>query len=556
MYHLPCQAQIKLKINGVDDTLKENIRLHLSGWEKIPPGSPAAAAKSIRAAVNKSMQPLGYYQANIDPVIDGNQLTLNIDPGPPMLWEQSDIVIPPLPADVQERIQPWRTSDLLKTGSVLNHQNYDEFKKGVVTAVRQVGYLDAKWEQSRLLIDVARQRARAVLHLASGERYKIKSITFNGSDLSEKTTNTLIDTQPGAWYDADDIGLVYDNLLGSGYFKYANIDVEQEAPDQATLDIELTDHPSDQFTTGIGYGTDTGARGKLGWTRTMVDPRGDSIFSNLQVSEIGEELSTQYRIPWPHPLERYLSWDTGWRREITTDRESSLFSTGLSFNRSSRKRWQYKFGLNLEHEKYRQGNSDDQIVTYILPNYQYLQRHVLGEKSGHRSLIKVWFNTALGISILDDQSRFFSVESGVSYDVELSYRHGFATRVDLGGIATDDFYTVPLSKRFYTGGDQTVRGYKYNAISSEDPDGELLGGQFLNVFSMEYRYRYLPEWMAAVFVDTGRAYISGDEPFYKSAGIGLRWQLPVGMIAFDLAQPIGDPDENKVRLHVYMSATL
>lgn len=101
----------------------------------------------------------------------------------------------------------------------------------------------------------------------------------------------FIDIQFGVWYDVDDIGLVYDNLLGSGYFKYVNIDVEQEVSDQVILDIELIDYFLDQFIIGIGYGIDIGVCGKFGWICIMVDFCGDSIFSNLQVLEIGEELS-------------------------------------------------------------------------------------------------------------------------------------------------------------------------------------------------------------------------------------------------------------------------
>lgn len=556
LFSVPVQAKFKLKIEGVNKVQEDNIRLHLSNWEALPTGKPETVYKQIRNTVNKSLQPLGYYEARVESHIDGNTLSLSIQPGPPVVWGKEDIVIPELMPDVQRQVDRLLASHPFKPGQVINHQTYDQFKKNVLTRIRQSGYLDARWVSNRLLVNLDSHQARVELHLESGQRYRISDIDFSGSALSSNTTYILINTETGIWYDADQLGSIYDNLLGSGYFKYANIDVQQEPPDEATLNIELTDQPSDQFSTGIGYGTDTGMRGKLGWTRSMVNQRGDSIFNSLQVSEIGEELTTQYRIPWPHPLEEYLSWDTGWQREDTTDRESSLFSTGLSYNLSSHNRWQHKFGLNLEHEKYQQGDNEDQVVTYVLPNYRYLLRINKGNKPGNRSLLKLWFNTALGISILDDDARFLGAEVGASYDKELSYRHGFATRFTLGGIATDDLYTVPLSKRFYTGGDQTVRGYKYNSLSTRDADDELLGGQFLNVFSLEYRYRYLPNWMLAVFADTGRAYISSEEPFNTGAGIGIRWQLPVGMFAFDLATPIDHPDENKVRLHVYMSSLL
>jgi translocation and assembly module TamA len=121
---------------------------------------------------------------------------------------------------------------------------------------------------------------------------------------------------------------------------------------------------------------------------------------------------------------------------------------------------------------------------------------------------------------------------------------------------THDFYTVPLSKRFYTGGDQTVRGYRYNSLAPEDENGELIGGQFLNVFSVEYRYALTQEWRLATFADTGRTYISSHDPFHSGAGLGLRWILPIGEISFDIAKPVTGEDKSSPRLHVYMGVFL
>ncbi|MGB1058901.1 MAG: BamA/TamA family outer membrane protein, partial [Ketobacter sp.] len=126
----------------------------------------------------------------------------------------------------------------------------------------------------------------------------------------------------------------------------------------------------------------------------------------------------------------------------------------------------------------------------------------------------------------------------------------------LGGIMTNNFYSVPLSKRFYTGGDQTVRGYKYNSLAPEDEDGDLLGGQFLNVFSVEYQYALNEEWSLATFADTGRTFISSHDPFHSGAGFGLRWHLPIGTFSFDIAKPITGEDKSSPRVHIYLGMLL
>jgi translocation and assembly module TamA len=550
------RAQLKLSIHGVPAELSDNVRLHLSRWEKLPSGSEDSVRKTIEAAVTKSLQPLGYYQPQIEITISEDQLNLNIEAGNPVTWGSTDIQIPTPAQAFNESLQTLLSKPPFPPGESINHEHYDDYKKKVLLSVRRQGYLDATWSKSRLQINLDTNLANVILHLSLGTRYRIDHITISGSELSDKTTLQLIDAQPGDWYSADNIGVIYDNLLSSGYFSNAIIDVETNPPDSANLQVELTDQPTDQFSTGLGYGTDTGARGKLGWTRSRLNHRGDSLYTNLQVSQIGQEVTAQYQIPWPHPLQRYISWDTGWKREETTDRETTLLSTGISFNRSQRKRWQYSAGINLENEVYQQGDNPEETITYFLPNFHYLERLILGNHYDPDAILRFWFDSSLGFSVVSNHALFLSSNIGASYSTDFNERHGMAARFELGGIMTDNFYSIPISKRFYTGGDQTVRGYKYNSIAPVDDNNELIGGQFLNVFSLEYRYQLAENWKLAAFTDTGRTYISSHDPFHSGAGLGLRWELPVGMVAFDVAKPITGEENSSFRVHIYMGMLL
>ncbi|WP_158643533.1 autotransporter assembly complex protein TamA [Ketobacter alkanivorans] len=555
---MPKLAEAKLKINvvGVDNGLKENVSLHLSNWDAIPEGDEDSIRKAIRSSVRDALQPFGYYEASIK-ISWGNQsLDIHIEPGPVVVWGKSDINVPQPESGLKPKALKLIQTPPFIVGQPMRHQLYDNYKKELLLSLRQQGYLDANWSQSALQVNLDQHTAVVILHMTLGQRYRINDIQISGSDLSDKTSRQLVNTHAGEWYDTDKVGIIYENLLSSGYFKNAIIDVESTPPNQATLNIELEDQPKDQFTTGIGYGTDTGMRGKLGWTRPKVNARGDNIYSNMQVSQIGEEVTVQYHIPWPHPLERYLSWDTGWKREETTDRESAQLSTGIALKRSQRKQWQYSVGVNLENETYRQGNNPEETITYILPNYHFIERLVYGSSNNPTAILKYWIDSSLGFNVLSDNTLFLSGEIGASYTLDLTSEDAISTRFALGGIMTDDFYSVPLSKRFYTGGDQTVRGYKYNSLAPKDENGELQGGQFLNVFSLEYRYRLNEEWQLATFADTGRTFISSHDPFHSGAGVGLRWTIPVGTFSFDIAKPVTAEEDKSLRLHIYLGMLL
>lgn len=556
---LPSLASAKLKINlsGIKGEAADNVLLHLSRWETIPDGDEDNIRRGIHRSVREGLQPYGYYEPDIQSHWDDKSLNVEVDPGPVVLWGESDISIPLPTSELRPAAMEMIQSPPFVAGKPMRHAVYDQYKQSLLLLLRQQGYLEANWTQNRLQVDLEQHRARVILHMNLGQRYRITNIQVSGTNLSDKTTRELLETHEGEWYDADRIGIIYENLLSSGFFSNAVITEETTPPDQATLYIALEDQPKDQFTTGVGYGTDTGMRGRLGWTRSRVNNRGDDIYSNLQVSQIGEEITFQYHIPWPHPLRRYLSWDTGWKREETTDRESALLSTGIALKRSERKQWLYSAGINLESEIYRQGDNPKESVTYLLPNYHFIERLLFGAPGNHSAELKYWLDTSLGFNVLAaENTLFLSTEIGANYTLDLTAKHAIAARFSLGGIMTDDFYSVPLSKRFYTGGDQSVRGYRYNSLAPEDDSGDLLGGQFLNVFSLEYQYILNEEWRLATFADTGRTYISSHDPFHSGAGIGLRWNMPVGTFSFDLAKPVTAEEKSSFRIHIYLGMML
>ena len=126
----------------------------------------------------------------------------------------------------------------------------------------------------------------------------------------------------------------------------------------------------------------------------------------------------------------------------------------------------------------------------------------------------------------------------------------------MGILINDDFDKVPSSKRFFTGGDQTVRGYQFESLSSRNSESDLIGGDRLNVVSLEYRWRFKPHWAVATFVDSGRAYINSKEPFHTGAGVGIRWLSPIGQMSMDVAMPVNDNEYDGFQIHISMGPSI
>ena len=88
-----------------------------------------------------------------------------------------------------------------------------------------------------------------------------------------------------------------------------------------------------------------------------------------------------------------------------------------------------------------------------------------------------------------------------------------------------------------SGGDDSIRGYKFESLGPLDVDGNVVGGNRLAVASIEYEYPIGEQWSVAVFADAGNAYRDGDFNSVSGVGAGLRWHSPLGPIRFDVAFP-------------------
>jgi translocation and assembly module TamA len=127
-------------------------------------------------------------------------------------------------------------------------------------------------------------------------------------------------------------------------------------------------------------------------------------------------------------------------------------------------------------------------------------------------------------------------------------------RLQLGKVWVEPFEDLPLSQRFFAGGDQSVRGFDYQALAPRNEDGDVIGGRYLAVASVELEQLLVGNWGAAVFTDHGNAVNDLDEDLRTSVGVGLRYRSPVGVFRLDVARAT-DGDES-ARLHLSLGVDL
>ena len=129
-------------------------------------------------------------------------------------------------------------------------------------------------------------------------------------------------------------------------------------------------------------------------------------------------------------------------------------------------------------------------------------------------------------------------------------------RVDAGSTLGDGTLDLPVSLRFFAGGDNSVRGYAYKSLGPVDEEGDPVGGRHLLTGSIEYEHPVKgDDWWVAAFADGGNAFDTDRIKLRAGYGVGVRWYSPIGRVRLDLAFPSDDKDD-AWRLHFGLGADL
>jgi len=550
----PSWAQIRIDITGADPELSNNVRNHIGVIADDEVAHPRKLRQRLRQIIPLATEALGYYGTHFDLKIDDKTVVIQLKPGEPVRWLSPNLQVDGEAAEL-EAVQTKLKNVPITAGAVINHGDYDRFKRELLETCLEYGFLDARYEAGTLAVDIEAHQATATLHLDCGQRYHFGAIQFADSQLNYDLLQRLVPIAPDEPYRKHKISELYRNLQNSHYF--GDIDIET-TPDASThavaVSVKTKDAPRHQLSIGLGYGTDTGPRLKFRWERPLVNSAGHSFSVETSISQPIQNLTADYRIPLQRPLDQYLDVPTTFERKIVEDTDSTLGKVGLFYNDRYDDTWRGSYGANIEVESYQQGSAPRQTQRYLVPGTTFTDL-VLPEGVDPLWGHKAWVAAAGSLPQLGADSAFLRVDAGYKRLINTFGSQLLVARVEVGAIATDDINNIPSSQRFFTGGDATVRGFDYESLAPADATGKLVGGRFLNVGSVDYSVKVRESWRAAVFIDAGRAFDTVGDPWHKAAGVGVRWLSPVGQIRIDLAFPLNEV-ERSWRLHIFMGPPL
>ncbi|AEC17029.1 outer membrane protein assembly factor YaeT [Gallibacterium anatis UMN179] len=554
---------ITLKVEGIKNKAAyNNVMVHLSSLKTIPVENSDRYYYLASKTIDEALRAVGYFNSKIDyqfvpqPNAKQDLLIANVALDEPVKIAEIQVQLLG-DAEKDENFLALQ-KQVPKLGSVLNQGVYDDYKGELEKVALAKGFFDYQFLTHRLAILPSAHEAYWQLAFDSGKRYRYGNIRFQGSQIREDYLRNILAIQSGDPYLINDLSELSTDLSASNWFKSVlvqpNIDKQSKKVD---LDVLVQPRLKNSYEIGIGYGTDVGPRLQFGWNKPWINSRGQSFSSNFYISDPKKTIEATYKIPLlKQPLNYYYEISTGYEEEKKNDTDTSGLTLAILRYWNRETGWQNSFGVRARYDNFTQANVSNRTLL-IYPTAGFNRTRVRGGLFPYwgdsQKITLNWGNKAVGSDV-----DFYSAIASTSWIRTYAENHRFLTRAEIGYLSTNQFDKIPPALRFFAGGDRSIRGYGYHKISPKDKNGELTGANRLFTASIEYQYQVKPKWWGAIFYDTGFAsdrFAFND--LRKGAGIGVRWNSPIGAVKFDIATPINDKDDSKnIQFYIGIGAEL
>ena len=354
------------------------------------------------------------------------------------------------------------------------------------------------------------------------------------------------------------------NLLNLDLFHSIHMEFRQEGekPRQVPIRIRVAEKEPRSIRLGAGYSTDEEFIGRAAWQHRNWLGGGRRLSAELRLSAIQRSVGATFVQPY------FLDHDTLLRNDIQQGQEDED-TYFLNYSRLRPRIERYFsptfsgfIGYRVEFLKFNAVGSSTIRALEGLRREGLLSGPTLGlvwdttedplnpTQGGMLSVVASQAGTVWG-----GDYQFFNLTAEAKHYQRLGWGVVLASRLKMG---LSDFFgsarNIPLSERFYAGGDGSVRGYGRRKLGALNAADDPLGGLSMIEGSVELRRPLWRELAGAVFLDFGQLSLeSYDIPvddLQFAPGFGLSYATRIGPLRFDVGFPI-DPADDDEPWHVH-----
>jgi translocation and assembly module TamA len=552
--------RIRIEIDGVDKPIADNIRSYLSltrylQRQDLTDDQVRRLADRAVDEATDALRPFGYYEPVVRSRTTRDEpnwiVRLKVSLGEPVKLANVDVAIEGDGSEDRVLLDVVGASSV-KPGAQLSHPAYESLKTSLLRTAQERGYLDSQLTRRELVVDPANRRADVHIALVTGSRYRFGAIDVEQNAINPRLLQSFLRFKEGDPFLAEQLRNTQFALEDSQYFGSVTVTAGDRDRESRTVPITIRGEKirRDRYSVSTGYGTDTGVRGKATWDNRLVNDRGHRMQVELTASSVLTELITRYIIPVGDPSLEKLEFSAAYINEDIGDLNSERYELTGGYTEVLG-RWQRVLFLKVNREKTSFPDGRDETDLLLIPGVSYasLPPNFL---TGWVRDAAYYFELSGSPSTLGSDSSYLRFYARGEKVWPIKGPWWLRARGEVGASWVDNFSELPASQRFFAGGDRSVRGYGLNELSPmevdpNDPDAgpKAVGGENKLVVSLELERDFPKNFRGAIFVDSGNAFNDWADPgLVYSAGVGVRFKLPMLMLGVDVAKSLTDPDKS------------
>ncbi|MEJ2586361.1 MAG: outer membrane protein assembly factor BamA [Deltaproteobacteria bacterium] len=394
--------------------------------------------------------------------------------------------------------------------------------------------------------------------ITKGPKVRFERITISGNQITrDKVIRRELKVIEGDYFSGKAIKQSNENLHRLGFFEDVQIKTKKGThKDTMDVDVEVKERGTRTFSVGAGYSAAYSAFVMFEIADQNFLGYGQQLQATARIGGLNTEFDISFVEPWL--FDKPLSLGANlykWKQEYD-DYTRSSYGGAVSLGFPLKFVDDYTRGL-VRYD-YDHANISD-VTETSGPLYDMKGTNITSSASiifkrdsrndnwnpSRGSINEISFQYAGGFLRGDEE--FNKYQARTAWFFPLFWETVFMAQGRWGYI--QDRGHLSVYQKFFLGGINTVRGFKYWSISPVDENGYKIGGTKMMCYNLEYRFPVLKEQgvVGLVFFDAGNVF--GEDQSWtfsgirKSAGAGVRWYSPIGPLRLEYGfnlEPQGD----------------
>ena len=431
----------------------------------------------------------------------------------------------------------------LRTGDVFSVGRVRETTNAILNLYSTIGRASADVNPRRDQLPAVNQ-INLTFEITEGPEVYVERINITGNVRSQdKILRRELPLHEGELYTLQKRERARQRLVNLGYFETVNV-TTQPGSDKTRIivNIEVVERATGIFSIGGGYSSVDSLVGTIDLAQRNFLGRGWEVAIRIRAGAVTQQGTISFTDPWL--FDRPLSGGFDIYKSIRDYQDYTYDTTGLNLRMSHpfAEYWRWHTGYRLSQDII--DNLSDNATPELVAQKGTTITSAIGASLTRDSRDVIAAPTkgaqttmAVDFAGLGGDAQFYKLTFLQTYFRPIWFGHILALRGEVGYLAGWGGVEVPLYERFYLGGPNTIRAFKFRSVSPVDSAGFKEGGTSEILGNVEYVVPLPFGLRVAVFFDIGNVY-GFDTKFDPTdlrygPGGGIRWQSPFGPIRVD-----------------------